>query len=356
MNQKLLNKLISFPTITNDEACCQSALHWCAGFLAKKGITSEFRLVTGRPILVWGDVTSPEIMINSHIDVVPAEADQFKAKLVKDKTLGRGAADTKAGVAALIDLPAKIIKKATERRIIFVLVSDEETGGQSSKELINQLTDLRFGLFLEPTNLEINNQAKGIMQVRISALGKSAHGSRPWAGENAIIKMSRHLVLFLRKNPVPNLETRRTTFNFSLIDGGSAINQVPGSCNLMIDIRFNPMDKPENILALLKESFPGCRVEAIRIESPIFCESDQPMVSVFCEAISKTGIKPRFSFEHGSSDARHCTAKGIPAIVFGPRGGNFHALGEWVDNQSVSLCQRIMINFIIVLPENLINR
>src|SRR5690606_6386805 len=99
----------------------------------------------------------------------------------------------------------------------FMLVSDEEIGGLSTKQTLPNMRALEGGIFLEPTNLRLTTEAKGMMQIRIKASGKASHGSRPWEGTNAIELLTRGLIQFRLSHPSPIQETQATTFNFSQI-------------------------------------------------------------------------------------------------------------------------------------------
>ena len=346
--QSTLHHLISFPTITSDVKTNDQALRWCQKFLADNNIKSRLEEISGRPLLHWGSPPQKaEIMINSHLDVVPGSTAIFRPKTIGSRLFGRGAADTKAAVATLISLDPQFIKLATRKKILFSLVCDEETGGSSTKEFISHIPRLKFALFGEPTNLKIVNQAKGIMQVRITASGVAAHGSRPWQGKNAIELLTSQLSNFLKSHPTPTRETKNATFNFSLISGGSAINQVPDSCQILIDIRFHPQDRPRDILKNLKSFFPQCKIVPLKIESPIFCDPDHPLSQLLRKCLRSTRTKAEFAFEHGSSDARHCTTQKIPALVFGPIGENLHQEKEWVNIESLPKFQKVLESFIL---------
>jgi succinyl-diaminopimelate desuccinylase len=285
-------------------------------------------------------------MVNSHIDVVPGP-DRIFSPITKGKFIyGRGSADTKSAVAVMLNLNPEIIKLSASKNILFSLVSDEEIGGGSTKEFISQSPNLEFGIFGEPTGLKIENQAKGIMQIQITASGKSAHGSRPWNGKNAIEAQARNLTAFFSINSSPKKETTKTTYNFSQIKGGTAINQIPDRCELLLDVRYHPDDQPKSILRLLTQHFPQTQIVALKTESPIYTDPKHPKITVLKKCLSQFGIKPELIFEHGSSDARHCTAKRISSVVFGPLGKNLHQENEYVDASSLPLYQSVLENFI----------
>lgn len=341
--ENLLWQLVELKTVTKNKGENLQALKWILSKLEGRKIKSEIKNIKGSPVLWWGCRWSEsERMVNTHIDVVPASDNIFKASISDGWMYGRGAADTKSSIAVLMDMDKNTVDIATRKGITFCIVCDEEIGGETSKELIKINNHIKFGLFLEPTQLRIVNEAKGIMQVKITARGKSAHGSRLWDGENAIINLAERLVKFNKLNPLPSKETKLTTYNLSQIQGGQAINQVPDECDLLVDIRYHPNDKSKEILNRLRECFKPNQVEVMRIESPIQSDENTTDLINLKSCMKHFNVKPIMAFDYGSSDARHCTAAGISSAVFGPIGESLHGNGEKVNLESVRKVKDIL--------------
>ncbi len=342
----LLKKLIELQTVSSDVGANRKALLYCQGWLKKVGVNSRLINLSGKPVLIWGaPIKKTRFLFNTHIDVVPGSHHVFKPRMVKSRLFGRGSADTKSSVAVFLELSKNLFKTITEKRILFSIVCDEEIGGESTNQLISLLPKLEFAVFGEPTNLKVVNEAKGIMQIKITAKGTTAHGSKPWMGNNAIEKLSK-LIGNFSKNHSQNKPTKETTYNLSLISGGSAINQVPDKCEAWIDARFNPDHNPSNILKIVKREFTGCNVEVIKSESCIQTSADNIFVKKFTHSIEQNKLPKKLKFDFGSSDARHCTKLGIPAIVFGPKGNNLHQEDEWIDIPSITKCKKVYEDFI----------
>ncbi len=227
-----------------------------------------------------------------------------------------------------------------------MLVSDEEIGGESTKKIIKTMNNLKGAIFLEPTNLQIVTEAKGMMQIKITSTGISSHGSRPWEGDNAIEKLVRGIIQFRLAHPSPSTETRDTTYNFSQITGGNAINQVPSDSELWCDIRFNPAVDPKEILVLIKDAFKSCEITVVKNESPIHCDRNATVFRMLSKSLKACSINPITKFDHGTSDARHATALGIPALVIGPKGSGLHADTEWVSLKSLKQLSCILDHWI----------
>ena len=92
--------------------------------------------------------------------------------------------------------------------------------------------------------------AKGVLAVRIEVSGRAAHGSTPWEGDNAIIKA---ISVFRGIESLPfSLQSSelfdRPSINLGRILGGDALNKVPDTCVIDVDIRYLPEQDPEAIL------------------------------------------------------------------------------------------------------------
>lgn len=339
---RTLDDLISIKSLSSDALMCKTLLK----NISKVVPTSKY--ISNSNALIWGhtDLRTSKWLINTHIDVVPGKEKQFTLEVHGDRASGRGTADTKGSVAVLVYKAQEWLRIAQEKGITFMLVSDEETGGESTKKTLNTMNNLNGAIFLEPTNLQIVTDAKGMMQIKITSTGVSSHGSRPWEGDNAIEKLVRGMVQFRLAHPSPISETRDTTYNFSQITGGKAINQVPSHAVLWCDIRFNPSVDPEEIATLMKDTFKSCEITVVKNESPIHCGRNAIVLQTLSKSLKANSINPIKKFDHGTSDARHATALGIPALVIGPRGSGLHADNEWVSLKSLEQLTCILDHWI----------
>jgi acetylornithine deacetylase/succinyl-diaminopimelate desuccinylase-like protein len=178
----------------------------------------------------------------------------------------------------------------------------------------------------------------------ITSYGKQAHGSRPHEGVNAI----KNLMEVLRRiDGMPFDVTQHKlltppTYNLGMIQGGIAPNVVPAKCTADIDIRFLPGDsseairkKIEKICRDVEKEIPGARFEwAPRmVDTPIELAEDHPLVSaVIEETRSALGITVRPAGLSGSTVAKFCMKRGIPAVNFAPSDGTCaHMANEFAD-------------------------
>lgn len=347
-NIQILNQIIHIPSVTGDTKNCSIIIKHCKAMLQSNKVKSKIIKIAGRSILIWGeiDLNKTEWLINSHLDVVPGSKEQFAGIIEGDRLFGRGSADTKSSCAIMLSNCNNWDLVAKNRHTTFMLVTDEEIGGESTKKILSKMPNLQGSIFLEPTGEKMIVQAKGIIQIKICAKGKSSHGSRPWEGVSALELLTSGISSFKIQHPSPLKETRDTTFNFSQITSGVAINQIPSEGTLWCDVRWNPKDDPKQIIAIMQNTFVDCKVEIVKLESPINCPIDCKLRSSFVTTLKSLSVNPISGFDHGSSDARHCTSLGIPSIVFGPKGKNLHSDDEWVSVSSIDKVEKVLDHWI----------
>ncbi len=175
----------------------RDALAFVEGWLEAQGIEHRVIEIDGQSSLVASVGAGPRTVTwSAHIDVVPAEPHQFEPRLSDGRLYGRGAYDMKGALAAMLAALADLAT-ATERtpglRTELVIVPDEESEARShdAKATAQLARAGHVGEFVicgEPTDLDVGVQAKGALVLRMDVRGRSAHGSTPWLGENAILK------------------------------------------------------------------------------------------------------------------------------------------------------------------------
>lgn len=226
-----------------------------------------------------GSEPGPTLGFTGHMDTVPVgevewDYDPFGAEIAGGKLYGRGACDMKAGlvaqVAAFIRLKEENVPfKGT---IKFIATVGEESSGVGSEKLIaggygEGLDALVVG---EPTDLEIANVHKGALWPQIVTYGKTAHGSMPENGVNAVESMFTLVEKFKEEigdHLVDNVDDvlGHSTYSINIINGGSGTNVVPDQALVEIDIRTLAGQKHEDI----KKEFSDI-VDELSAEDPEF--------------------------------------------------------------------------------------
>ena len=110
--------------------------------------------------------------------------------------------------------------------------------------------------------MQVGVQAKGVLAIRLEVPGRSAHGATPWLGDNAMVKA---LDVFRGIESLPFARQSsalfdRPSINLGRIMGGDALNKVPDTCVIDVDVRFLPDQDPEAILEQVERAarHAGC--------------------------------------------------------------------------------------------------
>lgn len=285
------------------------------------------------------------VLLNVHLDVIPAKDSQFIPRVKGKRLYGAGAMDMKANAACAIAVFKELAPKLPYP-LGLQLTTDEESGGfDGTKYQIEKGVKANFVIATEPTNFDVVHKAKGIMRVRLVAKGRSAHGAYPWRGINAISLMNRGLAAVLEQFPVPKKEAWKTTVNVAIIrTDNTAHNKVPDACIAELDIRFIAEDA-KRIIPTLKKALPkGVSIEVL-INEPAMQTSTQDKhvrhLAATVRRVVKKSTKIRGA--NGASDARFFSC---PGVEFGPIGGGIGSDEEWVDIPSLETYQNVLRLFL----------
>lgn len=343
----LLKDLVSINSSTKDGA--NEAVEFCSNWLSEQGLSVNILTNNGYKMLVselgQGDKT---IILNGHVDVVSGNPDQFIPYEEDGKLYGRGTADMKAGVAAMMCAFAELQKQDLRVRIQLQIVSDEEIGGLNcSGYLAKNGYRGDFVICAEPTQLGIGLQAKGVLQLDIEVDGMPAHGSRPWEGINAIEK-SYEIYEKIRTLPFASESSdlyRSPSINLAMLHAGEVYNKVPGKCLMSLDIRYLPTQNKDDIIEQIQSVTDG-KVTMKMFGIPVRTKENEPFISLLKPVIENiTNENARVFGQHGSADTVFFSAFGIPSIEFGPSGANWHGDREYVLLDSVQDYQQMLIDF-----------
>jgi succinyl-diaminopimelate desuccinylase len=284
------------------------------------------------------------LYFHGHYDVVPASSPkQFEPREKEGKLFGRGSADMKSGLVAMIHA-VKALKECNvelDGRIGLLMVPDEETGGARGSGPLARagiLGENGIGMLTpEPSSGVIWNANRGAISMRATVKGRPAHVGLHFKGKNAfegMIAVADRLLALKRE-----VETRTTGFRIapeaarrSILllggecSGGSNFNVVPDRMSFTIDRRINPEEDMETEKARLFEVLEGLRREGIDLEWEVFQEGspsgvpeDDPLArALVASAEEVTGRRPDFEICPGLLEIRFYAEKGVPALAYGP--------------------------------------
>jgi len=312
----------------------------------------------------------PELVFNSHLDTVGlGEKEQWKypplgAVIENGRLYGRGAVDAKGCVAAMI-MAAKALALAGLKlhgSLVLNPVAEEEVGGYKGAGYLLQEGFLKPDLAVigESTANRVAVAEKGMYWFKVVAFGRTAHGSTPWHGINAIEKMLKFLSrldqqvagkLMARTHPL----TPPPSLNIGMIQGGVNTNVVADRCEVKIDRRIIPTESLAQakreiacILEELAEQDRDFRYELTTLAegNPIETNPDEPLVKLAQEACAISGLSQELSGYQQVSDGRFFNDAGIPTIIMGPG----QAMEAHTPNESIDindLCEAVKLYAIL---------
>lgn len=293
------------------------------------------------PSLVYTSTNTknPKILLQAHLDIVPAADHMFILQKDENNFIGRGVYDMKFAAACFLYLIEELADELSKYDFGIMFTTDEEIGGENG---VGYLLEEGYGaeVCILPDggdNWQLESECNGVWLLDIVAEGKSSHGSRPWEGVNAIEKIL--AVLPDIKKVFPMNDHDKNTLTISKIVGGSAINQVPDSAKCTLDMRFTDersySDKRIQIESIIQSHKLTVETQA-RLDS--FClDTKNPYIENFIQIASGVYGKPiEFGRSYGASDAHYFNSKGIPTILIRPNGGGAHSDEEWIEKDGLN--------------------
>lgn len=276
----------------------------------------------------------PGLLFGAHHDVVPADTGSWSVPphegIEQDGCIwGRGSVDMLGGLAAAAHAVAQTVRDGSELKgdLILAATAGEETDSCGVVRFVEsaKLPPLAGVILPEPTGLRVLTAHRGILWVQLTTHGKSAHGSMPHLGINAIAKANALLddLFGFRIDAPPHPELGPATVSINRIAGGSATNIVPDKCEIEMDIRTLPGMDIDGILASLqsileehkrKDSDFAADLSVIRRADALETNPQSPFVREVCAA---AGIEET-TVAAFTTDGPYFRQLSPHVIIFGP--------------------------------------
>jgi succinyl-diaminopimelate desuccinylase len=296
----------------------------------------------------------PMLAFAGHTDVVPPgplerwASDPFVPTHREGRLHGRGAADMKASVAAMVVAAEAFVAAhpAHAGGIAFLLTSDEE--GPSVDGTVRLVEHLRahgpalqMCIVGEPTSVErlgdtMKNGRRGTLSGRLTVLGRQGHVAYPQLADNPIHRVAPALAaLCAERWDAGNAHFPATSFQVSNVRAGTgAGNVIPGEAVLDFNFRFSTESTPEGLQARVHALLEAHRVPH-RIEWTLggrpFLTEPGPLVGALAASIEQhCGVAPELSTTGGTSDGRFIAAICPQVVEFGPVNASIHQVDEHV--------------------------
>ena len=256
MNSKeILKKLISYNTIKDKEN--KDIINYIEKYLKEFGFTTDYK----SRCLVMSNRKYCNIGFLGHTDTVSCSDDwmfnPFELSELDGKLYGLGSCDMKGSIAAILSSVSKIDFSKFNTGIKLIFTYDEEIGFSGIKELINKKIEFPNNIIVgEPTNNEVINASKGLLELKITFRGISSHASKPEEGINAIencVDFINKLKDYYNELIKETINSKYATMNIGVINGGRSMNIVPDNCEIQIDFRTISKNQNEKIIKKVNE-------------------------------------------------------------------------------------------------------
>ncbi|HLI35603.1 MAG TPA: M20 family metallopeptidase [Terriglobia bacterium] len=331
---------------------------WISSFFRDHGIpTWEQEVLPGRPNVIAqlpGKNSTRRLVFEAHCDTAGVDGmsiPPFDPQVRNGRIYGRGACDTKAGLAAMMHAIADL-KQANVQPPCEVWVAstiDEEHSYRGVLKLSENLK-AAAAVVSEPTAMKMAIASKGCLRWRITVKGKAAHSSKPCLGTNAIEHMAR-IVRFLEDHSRQLRAFRHPlvgspTLNVGLIQGGTQVNVVPETCWIEIDRRLIPGEEPAQVLDSYRELLSGLQASNPDLEwfmeppllqdQPMQTPADSAIAQCAARVLKETGLDGAPIGVPFGSDASKFARAGISSIILGPGSiEQAHTADEYVELDEV---------------------
>jgi acetylornithine deacetylase/succinyl-diaminopimelate desuccinylase-like protein len=299
----------------------------------------------------------PTLAFEAHLDTVGTDGmsiPPFEPDIRDGRIYGRGSCDTKGSLAAMLSACRQVIKEKLPINLLFLASSAEETGCQGAP-----FWDLRRwpigGIVIgEPTLNQPIVAHKAHLTFELQCHGKAAHGSRPEAGDNAILKAGK-ILAFLEKVIIPELSSldnkgfdSGNTLSPGMIKGGTKANIVPDHCVITCDMRLlpgsgDPMDLLKQLCQRASAEL-GFKVELgyTHLSAAMESAAGHPLLQRVEEAMNKLKIPCQPGTVAYCTDGGVLSSKGYTCVVLGPGDIlNAHAAVEFVEIEQLRQAAQI---------------
>ena len=333
---ELTKSLIRYPSVHGRP----DQIHACAdhieAYLKSSCIAfKRFNFNNVPSILVLPEKQFAPVVLMSHFDVVDGPDHLFSPWEENGCLYGRGSIDDKYAVALSLVLLKNHVERLgsvgkSRNKLPFgiLLTGDEEIGGANGAQKILHEFKTDFCIALDGGNIQkIVVKEKGILRLKLISRGKTAHGARPWLGDNAIERLIEDYRRIKAFFDISAPDHWHRTLNFSIIHAGSVINQVPDYAEALFDIRYTKADDIDALVNAVRADIHG-EIQVVST-SPLFLGGNSP----YLDKLLSFSPSTRLGCEHGASDARHLADHGIPGIVWGADGD----MSQHAENENIHI-------------------
>ena len=360
---RLAEELISRPSITPNDAGCQALI---AARLEPLGFECEhldFGPVDSKVSNLWalrrGRREGPVVVLAGHTDVVPTgplanwSSDPFVPSHRDGHLYGRGAADMKTSVAAMVVAAEEFVRRNTDfaGTVALLITSDEEGAAVDGTVRVVELLRERGQridacIVGEPTSVAalgdtIKNGRRGTLSGKLKVKGVQGHIAYPQLARNPMHDFAPAMAELVAMSwDEGNAFFPPTSWQISNMHAGTgAGNVIPGELVVDFNFRFSTESTPQSLQARLTDVLDkhGVQHELMwTLGGEPFLTTPGTLSQALCDAIeAECGRRPELSTTGGTSDGRFI-ARICPQVVeFGPINASIHQVDERVAVASI---------------------
>jgi tripeptide aminopeptidase len=288
------------------------------------------------------DAALPAIVVTAHLDTVfPPETD-LTVRHEGNRIYGPGLGDNSTGVAGLLHLAAVLQQQQLphQRDIWFAANVGEEGLGdlRGMRAVVDRLAEQTAAVVvLEGCDFgTIHHQAIGVRRYRVRTQAAGGHSWGNYGNPSAIHALAR-LAARLADLTVPSQP--RTTLNIGTISGGTSVNTIAQSAELLLDMRSVSLQTLQQLAARVDALIAATAAEQVGVQFTTTVVGDRPAGSlprehalVQATAAAFTAVGAQLTFQQSSTDANIPLSRHLPAVCIGlTDGGNAHRTDEYIE-------------------------
>lgn len=363
---ELAGKLIARRSVTPADEGCQQLI---GERLAALGFTLEpLRFGTVDNLWARRGTAAPLFCFAGHTDVVPTgpleewHSDPFQPSIRDGLLYGRGAADMKTGLAAMVTATGEFVRAEPGHRgsIAFLITSDEEGPSVDGTRRVTEALSARgeridWCLVGEPSSEAtigdtIKVGRRGSLSGRLTVHGVQGHVAYPQLAENPVHTLAPALAELTEHIWDQGTEHfQPTSFQVSNLNAGTgAPNVIPGELKARFNLRYSPVQTLEGLKAAVEEILRrhGVRytLEWYVSGEPFYTPPGLLSDAVAGAVAQVTGTRPRLSTGGGTSDGRFIAPLGAQVVELGVVNASIHKVNECVRVADIDVLHRMYVN------------